>query len=501
MATTSIWSIKGWLGKVVIYVENPEKTKNPEVAKLPQISGMQESDTQSLSDVIAYAVSEEKTKREKKSGRDNQERTAEIDDEQEKVMEQYVSGVNCTPTTARTEMMAVKKRYGKDEGIMAFHGYQSFAPGECTPAMAHEIGVKLAEELWGSRFQVLVATHLDKAHHLHNHFVVNSVSFADGKRYHRTNQDYRDMRSASDRLCREYGLSVIAHPEKGKSRHYAEWKAEQEGKPTYHSMVRADVDEAILKARTEKQFFHYLKEMGYSIKFGKDITVCLQERERGLKLARNFGEEYTLESIRRRILTQEVKKTRSDPPPLPEKKHYTVIVHGNRNRTRKIGGLRGLYLHYCYLLGILPKGRPPLTPKQVHRIFREDLRKLDMISKETRLLCHYHIDTAEQLFSLKEELQGRMERLADERKHLRYKSRSIKDSERLTEVKGEISNLTKQIGDLRKEVALCDGIAARSGVVKEKLETVRQEEKQENKERGHTTRKEGASHEHVRRSR
>lgn len=192
MATTSIWSIKGWLGKVVIYVENPEKTKNPEVAKLPQISGMEESDTQSLSDVIAYAVSEEKTRREKKSGRDNQERTAEIDDEQENVMEQYVSGVNCTPTTARSEMMAVKKRYGKDEGIMAFHGYQSFAPGECTPAMAHEIGVKLAEELWGSRFQVLVATHLDKAHHLHNHFVVNSVSFADGKRYHRTNQDYRD---------------------------------------------------------------------------------------------------------------------------------------------------------------------------------------------------------------------------------------------------------------------------------------------------------------------
>ena len=56
MATTSIWSIKGWLGKVVIYVENPEKTKNPEVAKSPQISVMGEPDTQSLSDVIAYEI-------------------------------------------------------------------------------------------------------------------------------------------------------------------------------------------------------------------------------------------------------------------------------------------------------------------------------------------------------------------------------------------------------------------------------------------------------------
>ena len=292
MATTSIWSVKGWLGKVVIYVENLEKTTTPEIVKFPGDEKQKAEEVQSLSDVIAYAVNEEKTRR---KGED------EIASETEQVMQQYVSGVNCTPSTARSEMMAVKKRYGKDEGIMAFHGYQSFAPGECTPAMAHEIGVHLAQKLWGERFQVLVATHLDKAHHLHNHFVVNSVSYTDGKRYHRTHQDYREMRSVSDRLCREYGLSVIEYPQPGKSRHYGEWRAEQEGKPTYHSIVREDVDEAILQARTEKQFFHFLKEKGYSIKFGKDITIRPEGRERGLKLKRNFGEEYSLESIRRRI--------------------------------------------------------------------------------------------------------------------------------------------------------------------------------------------------------
>ena len=74
-------------------------------------------------------------------------------------MEQYVSGINCAPTTAREEMIAVKKRFGKEGGIVAFHGYQSFAPGECNPAMAHEIGKKLAEEFWGSQYQVLIATH------------------------------------------------------------------------------------------------------------------------------------------------------------------------------------------------------------------------------------------------------------------------------------------------------------------------------------------------------
>ena len=380
---------------------------------------------------------------------------------------------------------------------MAFHGYQSFAPGECTPAMAHEIGVKLAEELWGSRFQVIVATHLDKAHHLHNHFVVNSVSFADGLRYHRSNQDYRDMRNASDRLCREYGLSVIENP-KQKAKHYGEWRAEKEGKPTYLGMIKADVDEAIAKARTEKQFFHYLKEKGYSIKFGKDVTVRAEGRERGMKLARNLGEEYTLDSIRRRILTQKIEKP-APPAMLPEKKTYVIKVHGNIQKARKIGGLRGLYLHYCYLLGILPKNRPPKSPKQVHMMFREDLIKLDKISKETRLLCHYRIDTTEQLFSLKEELQGKMAELANKRKHLRYQSRSVKDGEKLSEVKTEISALTKQIGELRKEVGLCDGIAARSGAMKEKLETVRQENSVE--EKNAHTEKEGTIHEHIRRSR
>ena len=295
MDTTSIWSGKGWLGKVVIYVENPEKTTAQEIAKLPGYETQKEGEVQSLSDVIAYAVNEEKTRRKGKKGE------GELVSETEKVMQQYVSGINCTPATARSEMMAVKKRYGKDEGIMAFHGYQSFAPGECTPAMAHEIGVRLARELWGERFQVLVATHLDKAHHLHNHFVVNSVSYTDGKRYHRTKRDYRDMRYVSDRLCREYELSVIEQPKSGKSRHYGEWRAEQEGRPTYRSIVREDVDEAITQARTEKQFFHYLKEKGYSFKFGKDITVRPEGRDRGLNLERDVGVGYSMESLRRGI--------------------------------------------------------------------------------------------------------------------------------------------------------------------------------------------------------
>ena len=480
MAVTSIWSIKGWIGKVINYAENPDKTKENNEG---QIAENQSRSTQGLNDVITYAVNAEKTRL-----RQSESMEIELVGESEELMEQYVSGVDCSPTTAREEMIAVKKRFGKEGGIVAFHGYQSFAPGECTPAMAHEIGKKLAEELWGSRYQVLIATHLDKANHLHNHFVVNSVSFLDGKRYHRTNQDYRDMRKVSDRLCKEYQLSVVRQPEQGKGKHYAEWQAEQEGKPSYHSMVKADVDEAIRKARTEKQFFFYLREKGYSFKFGKDITIRPEGRERGLKLKRNFGENYSLEAIRVRILEENELPAEKK---LSVWKYYRIRVSGSSYHPRKIGGLRGLYLHYCYILGILPKNRPSISAKQIHVLFREDLLKLNTISKETKLLCHYHIDTAEQLFSLKENLQKQMEQCVEERKHLRYKIRADRPEEEIQEMKEQIKGLTEEIGTLRREVVLCDGIAARSKVIEEKFKMVREEKEK----------KEEQSHEHIRRSR
>jgi len=112
-------------------------------------------------------------------------------------MLRFVSGVNCHPDTAGEEMLMVKRRFGKEGGTLAYHGYQSFAPGEATPELAHEIGIKLAQRLWGDRYQVLVATHLDKANHLHSHFVVNTVSFVDGIKYHRTKQDYKEMQRVS----------------------------------------------------------------------------------------------------------------------------------------------------------------------------------------------------------------------------------------------------------------------------------------------------------------
>ena len=457
MAVTSIWRVKGWLGKVVIYVENPEKTTNPEYYQSDAIIDRQ---CQGLEDVISYAVNSNKTQRV----------TEDAD-----IMERYVSGVNCNPSTAREEMLAVKKHFGKEDGTIAYHGYQSFAPGEATPELAHRIGVELAQRLWGERYQVVVATHLDKANHLHNHFVLNTVSFVDGIKYFRSAKDYHDMQTASDELCREYGLSVIEDPQPGKSKQYGEWRAEQEQRPTWRGIVRSDIDAVIRQSMTERQFFENLHRKGYEVKVGKDISVRPPGKPRFVRLARNFGDDYTLEGIRRRILEQS-RAARPLPEPAPKRKQDRVS--GNWKDRKKVTGFRALYFHYCYLLGVFPKEKQQ-NRKRLHFLLREDLIKLETITQEARLLGTHHIDTAQQLSSYKENLETRIDSLTLQRKQLYRKQRTVavkSDEEASAEVKAEIDSLSRELITLRREVKLCSDIQVRSGIMQEHINTIREDE-------------------------
>ena len=459
MAVTAIWSVKGWLGKVVIYAENPEKTQNPAFYERPDMTARQ---SQGLTDVIDYAAQGYKT---------------QLIDEHAEITRNFVTGINCLPETAREEMMAVKKKYGKDEGIVAFHGYQSFAPGEITPETAHEVGVKMAGILWGERFQVIVATHLDKANHLHNHFVINSVSYLDGYRYNDCTATYMKMHRTSDALCREYGLSVVEEPKRGKSKNYGEWKADQDGRQTWRGLVKSDIDTAIRQSMTERQFWQNLHDMGYEVKMGKDISVRPPGKDRFVRLFRNFGEDYAIEGIRKRILAQTRPERRIIQPDPPPKK---ITVKGSWHKAKKLTGLRALYFYYLYRMGALPRKRKP-SPKKVYFQFREDIRFIRNISMETRLLVKQGIDNVQQLSAYKEGLTVQLTALYGQRKHLRYKSRSIRDMEELATLKSEIAALSNKIAETRRKVRLCDDIEARSVEMKDKLRKVREYEKSQGK--------------------
>lgn len=204
MATTSIWRVKGWLGKVVIYAENPEKTATPKFYADRELT---EQDGQQLSDVIRYAV--------------NSEKTQETGSEDDAPLHRFVSGINCSPATARDEMLAVKKRFGKENGTVAYHGYQSFAPGEATPEQAHEIGRQLADEVLQGKYPYVLTTHIDKGH-VHNHIIFCAVDMVNQRKYISNKQSYAYIRRTSDKLCKENGLSVVK-PGQSKGKSYAEW--------------------------------------------------------------------------------------------------------------------------------------------------------------------------------------------------------------------------------------------------------------------------------------
>ena len=148
MAVTKIWAVRDSLQRVLDYAANPQKTA---------LAG------DGLAQALHYAENDAKTR---------------LSAEGEQVL--LVTGLHCRAGQAWADMRAVQRRFGKNGGTVALHAYQSFRPGEVTPRQCHDIGVELARRVWGSRFQVLVATH-QNTNCLHNHFVINSVSYVDGK--------------------------------------------------------------------------------------------------------------------------------------------------------------------------------------------------------------------------------------------------------------------------------------------------------------------------------
>ncbi len=434
MAVTKIWPVRGRLDHPIDYAMNPEKTD----AKL----GRKELD--SLEDVMNYAVNEEKT--EKKF---------------------YVSGVNCNPAIARQQFQTVKAQFGKEGGIIAYHGYQSFAEGEVTPQKAHEIGVELAKQIWGEGYQVVVATHLNMKC-LHNHFVVNSVSFLDGKRCRQ--KQWTDISKINDEICRKYQLDVVEGH--GRRIPYQLAKAEREGAPTRLNIAREAVDDALSGSCNLRELRYNLSAMGYICQFDENRkywTIRQGDWKRPIRLIR-MGEEYSNEQIRRRL--------RSNSPEVRK----GIVCSGIRKcrrrsntmkkgKSRKIGGLRGLYYHYCYLLGYMPKRN--MKPYQVSPALRDDLIKLNEISKEVRLLQEHRIDDLQQLFDYRKNCNERVFEIRTQIK----KAQSKKGTD-----KTEIVLMKEELKKLRFQIILCDRITRRSQQMNEKLQQVREEQNRKREE-------------------
>ena len=443
MAVTSIWPVKSNLSKVIRYVENPEKTteeSRDEQAALHSIDG-----------VVQYAANDLKTER-----------------------REYVTCIGCDETRAAEQFMMTKRRLGKTKGRLCFHGYQSFRPGEVDAQTAHEIGKELVKRMWGEDFEVVIATHCNTGCY-HNHYVINSVSRADGHHFHNSPEDYRRLREISDQICRERGLSVIENP-RGHGRNYAEYSAEKNGKPTYRGMVRADIDRAVAASVTQDEFFSFLESIGYELKLYKQDGDWLERPAlkppgaKGFFRFHKLGKGYDLDEIGKRIW-----RNLHGQEPFPEEEQTEVRTYRQQNPPpifqRKKPYLYRLYLRYCYELHIIEKH--PASVQRVSFFMREDLAKLDRLDAETRLLAKHEIATYEDMTAYQSELQSQINELEEKRKELRNEARKHQrqhDPIMAETVKGQISDISKQLRQLRKEMVLCEDITLRSAQTREELE-------------------------------
>lgn len=444
MATTKIWKVQKRLDHVIVYATNEEKTR-----KNSSGYGMDRFD--SIRQVMTYATNPDKTEK-----------------------QFYTTGINCEVKDSVKQMQIVKMIYGKENGILAFHAYQSFNEGEVTPEIAHEIGVKLANEMWGDRFQVVVSTHLN-TQHLHNHFVINSVSFKDGKKYYSNLTNTALLRKTSDEICEEYGLSVLKEKTCKSGINFENFYKKSMRDSDYYKFAKEDIDYAIKRSYTLKQFQQMLVSMGYNYCYRADkLSVRRDPYKRNIRIERAFGEEYSLENIKGRIFENDyIRSEKKLPYIVVKNRHFTT-----RNKVRKKyrpKGIIALYYYYRYLLKLYTKKniQYKLTPEM-----RAEVKKMDEYSERIRFLCKYKIETMSDVDNVKEQKQEEMKKVLNVRNRLYYKRQKLDSGTERDSVTKEIIDVTSILTKVRKEIRLCDKFYDDVPKMKEQIKEVDDKEKQ-----------------------
>ena len=208
-----------------------------------------------------------------------------------------VFSFGCAAETADIEFEWTR-RHAIDKGThLGRHLIQAFEPGEVTPEEAHRIGMELAREVLGGKYEFVLTTHIDKDH-VHNHLIFNAVSFTDHKHYHSNKRSYHEIRRASDRLCKEHGLSVIV-PGRDKGKSYIEHQAAQNG-TSYKAKLKAAIDRLIPVSSSLEDLLARLQREGYEIKRGKYISARAPDQERFTRL-KTLGADYTEEAVAAQI--------------------------------------------------------------------------------------------------------------------------------------------------------------------------------------------------------
>lgn len=393
----------------------------------------------------------------------------------------YTGGVNTTPPSAYADMHSTKLQFDKSEGRLGYHLIQSFSPGEITPLEAMKLGREFINRYLHGHYEVVYSVHTDHDH-VHLHFIWNSVSFIDGRKYHAPPGAYLDeMRRLSDEICRERGYSVIREGEKMNEQPYAAWKAEQAGENTLRDQIRHDMDTAIRASMTWTSFIREMQHMGYQFKTNcKYPAIKAPGHPRYVRI-KSLGQKYTQKAIIQRILRQQVPQR---PPKANPHQKRRVNFKGNFKLCKVTWkSIRALYYHYLYLIRKAQRKQETFfQDRQVYMRLRE-VQKLRVHVEQIRFLSEHKIDTMEQLREYSAEKQKRIATLIAEREPLYTSRRRAKTPEEAASISKEIDALNETLKTCRKEEKLYRKIETESLVMREMCRRAYQPKKEVDKVR------------------
>jgi len=430
IATVSVWKIDNNLGQVIKYTTDKDKTD------LDNYSDLEKS--------LEYIKDEFKT--------------------EDKL---FVSGINCSPDTALKDMVRVKNQFNRKQGVLGFHAYQSFKEGEVTPEQAHQIGIQLAKEMWGDRFQVVVSTHLN-TNHYHNHFVINSISFVDGKKYYNNRNTYAELRRLNDCICKENNLSYLQEKKTKSGINYLNYQNKNIQYTNYYKTAKDDLDIAISISHNYNEFITILKSMKYEVinRSGK-LSIRGEKYKRNIRIERYFGEDYSIENIKKQIQGTY----------LPTKKNYykrskKIDNYFSSLLKPKYNSFYGMYIRYCNILNIYPEY---MQKNSISASMKEDIKKLDEISNQMILLANNQIETEEQFFSFYNELKNELIAVKGEREELWRLYREDKNIDK-NEIKEKIDKLSNKIVQINDDINLCKKIESKKENIKEDIKKIEEKE-------------------------
>ena len=394
----------------------------------------------------------------------------------------YVSGVNCLPETAYEEMIATKNRFNKGkEKIIGYHLIQSFAEGEVTPEVAHELGLEYVNEVFGKDFEIVVATHLN-TDNVHNHIVINSVSLKTGKEFYdyHASRDY--LRIVSDCICQYYGLSVL---EDKIWKHKGAYKRFAKENP-YMQMVKSDVDRCLAEALYENDFRKRLENLGYSYSntYEQGLVIIDNTRDRKVYLQKFFGDNYSHDKVIDRILDYENRNT------IKYGKKYKMSIEEYKKmleikRKIEIKKLPLLYILFCLLLKIDPlpakmdfkNARVPITKEM-----RIELKYMNELSRQAVLLTENKIDSLDDLNTFRTKLEDEVRTLKGARENLQRKKRKSTNQEDITKFDEELKILAPKIKQLNTDIQNCYKIEKRTILWQQEYDKVMKKEQEQQKQ-------------------